>query len=381
MNDIVSKTNPACTVNLLAIASRATYRVKQGDIIDPTVKDYHQTLIDIASYDYAITKSVTPKSNKGSGLSPLTALCLEPADKNKPIIIAFRGTNSSEDLVSDLHLSIAGVVEQQFRQSAFNFYSEVKAQNPNREIVLTGHSLGGHLAQYVFARAYDEDKALVHSELLQARTFNTAPITTTHDSVLKKYNLEHLVVNYSVFNDIVSKLEGIGQHYFGNNFSFYSNHNAYEAHPMGAILEALPADIKNLAVGTSENTVTKNLLIEQIYGVLYSYECRVNNQYFSSFRAGAINLKHMQNDLPGIVALINEDNYDKAHEALSNLQGKLQGQFSTNILEVLKNSTQATKGMHPQGNTEQQQWKAEINKLRTVSEVNQPNHSLLKPTN
>ena len=70
-------------------------------------------------------------------------------------VIAFRGTNDSEDILDDIIMfatssgSLGDVTNKQFSQ-AFAFASkqiaEILAKDPDAKISLTGHSLGGSLA-------------------------------------------------------------------------------------------------------------------------------------------------------------------------------------------------------------------------------------------
>lgn len=147
-----------CTIRLLTQACQAVSRIKKNNIIDPTEDESHsQILIDMAKNGYAITKSIAPIGVQGTGETSLAALCLEPQDPQSPIVISFRGTKTGKDVISDIRLSTLGVVEKEFRDAAFKFYEDIKKANPGRQIVLTGHSLGGHLAQYVATKAYNTD--------------------------------------------------------------------------------------------------------------------------------------------------------------------------------------------------------------------------------
>jgi len=65
------------------------------------------------------------------------------------IIIAYRGTEPSQlnDLATDVEM-FTGYLNGQF-DDALSFYDEVASENPDKNITLTGHSLGGALASYV----------------------------------------------------------------------------------------------------------------------------------------------------------------------------------------------------------------------------------------
>ncbi len=76
-----------------------------------------------------------------------------PGDSG-PIVISFRGTDNTDAYgkVSDIWSGwLAGVGDSrgsQIRQ-AIDFYKKIRDANPGKEIVLTGHSLGGGLAGLV----------------------------------------------------------------------------------------------------------------------------------------------------------------------------------------------------------------------------------------
>lgn len=266
------KITSSCTVRLLAIASNAVYFFKKDNLIDP---DYDDTLVDIAKHGYAITKAVVPSNRMGTGKSPLAAVCLSPQDPKSPIVVSFRGTTTRSDVFSDIRLGALGVVEQEFRDSAFKFYQEIRKEHPDREIVLTGHSLGGHLAQYVATKAYNSEPDLKANPLLQVRTFNTAPIQTTHSSVFESNpQIATQLINYRLSNDIVSDLPL--KEYYGNTYVFPSNKGAYSSHSMNSIQKSLPDEILNQEVGAhSESEKKHNLLIEHTNGVLHSYCLRI----------------------------------------------------------------------------------------------------------
>ncbi len=74
------------------------------------------------------------------------------------IVIAYRGSDDVSDIKSDLEMVNGTKLPEQF-YDAQQFYEDVKSQNPNAKIVLTGHSLGGALSQLV--AAHNEDSFAV----------------------------------------------------------------------------------------------------------------------------------------------------------------------------------------------------------------------------
>jgi hypothetical protein len=330
---------PSCTVRLLTLAAQSAYRVKNDNLIDSSYsEEYSKGLIAIGEHGYAITDSIAPIGSKGTGTSPLAATCLMPNDSQGPIVIAFRGTKTMGDVGSDIKLGIGGVVGAPFRDAAFAFYQKVREENPGRSIVLTGHSLGGHLAQYVATKAYNTDPQLRSNPLVQVRTFNTAPVSTKHSVVFKNNKtLLAQFVNYRLSPDVVSDLP-LGT-YYGNTFVFPCSKRWYSSHTMGAVIKHLPVDVLNQTIGTKDSSKNHNLLIELTNGLFHSYQSQVKGQFFSRFRAGAKNVAAMQEALPIIIEHIKNGRYGQAVDALEALEKKMNGSMSKNVIHILRKST------------------------------------------
>ncbi|GGI93274.1 lipase family protein [Legionella impletisoli] len=347
-----------CTVGLLAHFAQAAYRVKRRDdgndsFIDPTDRKsgtkYARGLMLYAENGYAITKAITPEK-KGTNLptgdkktnASLAALCFEPQDNQSPIVISYRGTKTLRDVGSDMSLLSRGVVGKKFRDAAYEFYQEVRAQYPNREIILTGHSLGGHIAQYVATKAYHENQFQERDkESILVRTFNSAPIRTKHSVVFKDYpHLKEQYKNYRMSADIIS--DSPLKDYYGDSFVFKSNRK--KAHSMDTVHQVLPEEVKALSVGkTPDNCAMHNRLLEALQGVKHSYQCRVNGQYFSRHRAGRMNLDKMDKAFPEIQKDIQNKDYDGALEKLAALKESVKGKRSSTLIQALMETTLATK--------------------------------------
>jgi hypothetical protein len=328
--------NPKCDIELLILASQSAYRVKQGNKVSRV--DYNRMHVGIDQKGYKIIDAIAPVGCGGTGGSSLAATCLEPITGEGPIVVAFRGTKTKADVASDLLIGARGVVERSFRDSAFEFYTKIREKYPNREIVLTGHSLGGHLAQYVATKAYNKASNASDSSLpnVQVRTFNTAPVNTKHGAVFQKHRfLNARFVNYRLSPDIVSDLPMKAS--YGDIFSFTSKKNFLKAHALNSMLTDLPADIRSQEVGSSTTSeVRHNLMLEQVRGAFKSYQCRVEGQWFSKHRQGFKNLAALRSVEDQILSALTHKNYDQALAYLKKLDGKLSGTASKNIVERLK---------------------------------------------
>lgn len=113
--------------------------------------------------------------------------------KDGNLVIAFQGTAGSGDLKDDTAHFI--MTPDQYKE-AKKFFDEVKAKFPNDKLTLTGHSLGGGLAQYVAAL-----------NDVPATTFNPAKlqITTMTDVLLNSPGKFNKITNITFGSDFVSK--------------------------------------------------------------------------------------------------------------------------------------------------------------------------------
>ena len=112
----------------------------------------HERLKQAALYSYDVNKNKIPNGYKLVGISSHNNgfyACVLKKDNN--IIIAYRGTNSDSwaDLKNDISMGVKIKPEQ--AKNALNLYDQIHYEYPNCSIELTGHSLGGSLAQIVGA--------------------------------------------------------------------------------------------------------------------------------------------------------------------------------------------------------------------------------------
>ncbi|KTD04583.1 lipase family protein [Fluoribacter gormanii] len=333
---------PKCTIGLLLSAAHLAYRIigENNDLRYEERSAYittRQLLHDIDESGYRITKKTNVDVKNSNGL---TAVRLEPQDNKSPIIISFRGTDSIREVFSDINLILTGTVGKKLQKEAFSFFKETKKNFPDREIILVGHSLGGHLAQHVAAIAYAEDSNLITSKKVHVRTFNTAPINSLHGRWLSN---EHPSIfsqfcNYRLDRDVVSQTPV--QQYYGNTFSFCTEKGMFSAHPLRAMRAVLPESVKNLEVGgASEVQRDLNTLKEAVIGIKEAYAAHIRGQWFSKFRMGSENKKIIDETLDMVTKELNKNPPDLETAKVLLKLSKLgtHGSTSRNCLNCLIN--------------------------------------------
>ncbi len=132
-------------------------------------------------------KPVNKINDKETGLKAVAY------QRNKEIFIAYCGTNDYKDFVSDLQLAKGEVPEQ--LNAGYKFFKDIQAQNPEAHIMVTGHSLGGSLAELIASKEKDTT----------AITFNSFGVKNIiKDKPQSEFRDNHNVYNYIVDGDPVS---------------------------------------------------------------------------------------------------------------------------------------------------------------------------------
>lgn len=143
-------------------ASGKVYEV-ENDILDGKLQEGPNKYSKLAQME---GKTIVAAKHTATGM---TAVAYKD-NKSGEIIIAYCGTNPSRDSIADIYtdVTIATDVVQLQTDDAVAFYIEVKSNNPGSSLIITGHSLGGGLANEVNVRAGGENKSI---------TYNAAPLS------------------------------------------------------------------------------------------------------------------------------------------------------------------------------------------------------------
>ena len=197
---------------------------------------YHEVLKQAAIYSYHKPGNYPPagyrvidfNENKNTGFYA------DVLSNGNDIIIAYRGTESGQDIRNDVAMAKSKIPAQ--TTDALKIYDKVKREHPNADITVTGHSLGGSLAEIVSG---------IRGNL--AVTFNAYGIRDMfrNKNALKEDN----VVNYVNEYDAVSMVNGqnhIGEIYAVSNDCKYplENHKAENMGNLSKRSQKTTEDIK-----------------------------------------------------------------------------------------------------------------------------------------
>ena len=172
--------------------------------------DKHNLMMKCSDFSYNPEEKPVPRGCEVIGVSDpddktgFAAVALRHGDE---IIIAFRGTDDIIDYGNDSTMWLLRKLPDQ-AYNALMFYDAIKKKYPQTEILLTGHSLGGSLAQIVGAW-----------RKVKACTFN--PYGTRN--ILQKTGInihDKNIVNYCNPYDPIAEINGKNQ--VGENYMLWS---------------------------------------------------------------------------------------------------------------------------------------------------------------
>ena len=317
-------------LELLLLASLTAYRLN----IDGTVNkelDQEKALQANAELERSGYSSI-------GGISPtrkgLNAACVAFKQEKEPgtIIIAYRGTASSDDLISDAQLGMTGTANSKQLSDALEFYKAIKSANPNSPIILSGHSLGGNIATHVGMEISGENTNFL------VRTFNSAPTSGRKISNFRKNHNNDLdkFANYTMQNDVVSAgtftLGLLGRVYCIKARAQNIVQRTIGAHSLIFMRDNMPLDMRNMRISSDPC----DLINEKIQGMLETYDYRVSNQLFSGLREGVNNLTTMQTILDKIKPEIEKKDLIKSYQLLdTHIKWNTYGFSGTKSMEML----------------------------------------------
>ena len=122
-----------------------TNRKRKDDI------KYHELLKQAAMYAYKKNNKILPEgyNNVTSTSNLLNGFYADTLSNGEDFILAIRGSQDISDYVNDIQMARSKVPNQLV--DALKAYDNIRELNPDAKVALTGHSLGGSLAQMVAA--------------------------------------------------------------------------------------------------------------------------------------------------------------------------------------------------------------------------------------
>ena len=161
------------------------------------------------------------------------------------IILAYTGTNFQSEFLKDRAVDVTEVVTagEGHYKPAFEFYERVRAKYGNN-IVLTGHSLGGNIAQRV-ALEYNVQKTVVYNsaplyvfEVSELHKFGTLDPMQVERAVKEQERIEELEKNYTGetirIRSESDPVSGVGGKNLGIEYTLING----GGHPMVTIVES-----------------------------------------------------------------------------------------------------------------------------------------------
>lgn len=152
----------------------------------------------------------------------------------KTAILAFRGTNDLSDAKSDGQIAISKKAEQ--AENAIEMYKYLKDYD---SFYLTGHSLGGYLAQYFGATVAYNDPRFKHAAI-----FNSPQLYIKNEEIINERNISNLekiyvddsdkknvkvlkkIQAYSIFGDSVSYMKPVLNTLWNKQVNFAFKHSS-----------------------------------------------------------------------------------------------------------------------------------------------------------
>jgi hypothetical protein len=342
---------PSCNLELLLFAAKYTYSCHTEDQGASKIEDNDKLIIDthndplhfIKAQGYTVDKILKPKDDHGDGATSLTAVRLVAKnqageiDQTLPVILAFKGTTSHWDILTDAFIASSGTASKAVRLAAFEFLQASLNQYPKSDHVSVGHSLGGHLASYCTIKTLATREGLGQREVL-CRTFNTAPGKSKYQSIFKTHPfLKKKIINYRLREDFVSRIPL--QSYLGEVFSFAIRKPNYFTNPIKAhytdpMHYSIPLELWDSQVGASSTrSLKENQFIEEIKATILPYSQMAEGRQSQSDKENAKILNEL---MALLIKKIDAKRYQQAEDLLAGI--KVQGLDANKLLITLRDS-------------------------------------------
>ncbi len=164
--------------------------------------DKHNLLMKCSDFSYSPEERPIPQGCEVIGVSDpddktgFAAVALRHGDE---IIIAFRGTDDIIDYGNDSTMWLLRKLPDQ-AYNALVFYDKIKKKYPQTEILLTGHSLGGSLAQIV--GAWRKVKACAFNPYGTRNILQKAGINIHDENIVNYCNPQDGITVVNVINQV-----------------------------------------------------------------------------------------------------------------------------------------------------------------------------------
>ena len=165
-------------------------------------------------------------------------------EKDGVVMVVFRGSDDMGDLRVD-HQMLSGKLPDQF-QNAVDFMEQVRAANPDKKIVVTGHSLGGALTELVSSK-YDDVLGISFDAV------GTKKIVDATKGLTDNKN----TINYVVNGDIISNgTEHVGNVTLVNEVADVTRGNTIQSpHAIGNFSGTNNTSLQGVEAGMVQRTI------------------------------------------------------------------------------------------------------------------------------
>lgn len=229
-------------------------------------------------------------------------------EKDGVVMVVFRGSDDMGDLRVD-HQMLSGKLPDQFK-NAVDFMEQVRAANPDKKIVVTGHSLGGALTELVSSK-YDDvlgisfdavgTRSLVTSTNGLKDNMNTINYIVNGDIIS---NASEHVGNVTLVNEVADVTRGgkIQSPHAIGNFSG-TNNTSLQGVEAGMVQRTLDAASASRAQAAAKGLTLDSAIAKSVNGqVTFDDKTfkKIQKQFASDVNALNVDLKAMQNQIDAV---------------------------------------------------------------------------------